>query len=103
MVDVNTLETMLSDGKDSALLRFSLGSVFIKHEKYKEAIQHLAVAVELDPGYSAAWKLYGKALTKTGQTEKAAAVYLEGISAAEKKGDIQAVKEMTVFLNRLSS
>jgi uncharacterized protein HemY len=88
-------------GRDNALLRFALGSAFIKHEKYTEAITHLEKAVDLDPHYSAAWKLYGKALAASGQRVKAARVYEQGIAAAERKGDKQAAKEMRVFLKRL--
>lgn len=101
MVEINTLEKMLNDGQDNALLRFTLGSAFIKHKKYKEAVEHLAKAVELDPEYSAAWKHYAKALMESGEKNKARDAYQQGIAVATKKGDVQAVKEMQVFLKRL--
>ena len=101
MVDVNILQTMLESGQDNALLRFTLGSAFIKHGKYKEAVEHLAMAVELEPDYSAAWKAYAGALAKSDQTDAAVAAYEQGIKIAEKKGDKQAAREMTVFLKRL--
>jgi predicted Zn-dependent protease len=84
---VENLEAMLAAGREDALLRFSLGNAYLK-EQPALAAEHLARAVELDPEYSAAWKIYGKALT-------------QGIAAAERKGDIQAAKEMKVFLRRL--
>lgn len=101
MVDVNILETMLESGQDNALLRFTLGSAFIKHKKYDQAVEHLAKAVELKPDYSAAWKAYGDALTRSGQIEAAIAVYEQGVKVAEGKGDKQAAKEMSVFHKRL--
>ena len=55
----------------------------------------------LDPGYSAAWKLLGKAAAAAGDAAAAIAAYRAGIEAAERKGDKQAVKEMRVFLRRL--
>ena len=58
-------------------------------------------AVEHDPGYSAAWKLLGKALEGDGRDEEAAAAWRRGIEAAEAKGDKQAAKEMAVFLRRV--
>jgi len=103
MAEIENLESMLAKGQDNALLRFALGNAFLKFQKYTEAIEHLARAVEFDPGYSAAWKLYGKALTETGQDKKAAAIYAKGIAAAEQKGDMQAVREMRVFLKRLKT
>lgn len=101
MVDMNILETMLRSGQDNALLRFTLGQAFMRHNKYEQAASHFAVAVELDPDYSAAWKHYGKALEKSGMLNEAIKAYTKGIKVAEKKGDKQAEKEMTVFMERL--
>jgi uncharacterized protein HemY len=103
MVDVNILETMLQSGQDNALLRFTLGQAFMRHNKFEQAASHFAMAVELDPGYSAAWKNYGKALEKAGMLNEAIKAYKNGIKVADKKGDKQASKEMDVFLNRLMS
>ena len=101
MAEIDNLEDLLASGQDNALLRFALGSAFIRHGKYQEALEHLARAVEHDPDYSAAWKVYGKALAECGNTEKAGDVFAAGIAAAGRKGDVQAQKEMQVFLKRL--
>jgi len=94
-------EALLASGKDSALLRFSLGMQYLKADDPAKAVEHLRAAVARDAGYSAAWKLLGKALADTGHPEAAKVAYVSGIAAAEKKGDKQAAKEMTVFLRRL--
>ena len=98
---VSRLEGLLASGKDNALLRFSLGNEYLKAGDAAAACPHLAKALEHDPEYSAAWKLYGKALTESGQLEQALAAYRRGIEVAEKKGDKQAAKEMQVFARRL--
>jgi len=54
----------------------------------------------LNPDYTAAWKGYGKALVESQQLDKAIEVYSQGIVIAEKKRDLQALKEMQVFLKR---
>ena len=97
---VENLEAMLAAGREDALLRFSLGNAYLKDQPALAA-EHLARAVALDPDYSAAWKLYGKALTADGREDAAKDAYRSGIAAAERKGDIQAAKEMKVFLRRL--
>ena len=94
-------ETLLASGKDGALLRFGLGLQYLKTGEASRAAEHLRTAVKLDPGYSAAWKLLGKALTECANTDEAIEAYRQGIEAAEKKGDKQAAKEMSVFLRRL--
>jgi len=101
MVDTDSLEKLLENGEDNALLRFALGQAFMRHNKYAQAASHFAVAVELDPNYSAAWKNYGKALEKAGKLNEAVKAFNTGIKVADKNGDKQAAKEMTVFLNRL--
>jgi uncharacterized protein HemY len=71
------LELMLERGQDSPLLRFALGQECLKSGDLVTAIDHLRQAVDQNPRYSAAWKALGEA------------------------GDIQAAKEMEVFLKRL--
>lgn len=92
---------MLQRGQDSPLLRFSLGGECLKESDYLAAIGHLRQAVEQNPSYSAAWKRLGEAYARSGATERAAEVYRQGIAVAEAHGDVQAAREMAVFLKRL--
>jgi tetratricopeptide (TPR) repeat protein len=103
MVEINILETMLQSGQDNALLRFTLGQAFMRHNKYEQAISHFAIAVELDPNYTAAWKNYARALEKAGKLNQAIKAYTFGLKVAEKNGDMQALKEMRVFLQRIKT
>ena len=100
---LENFEKMLAAGKDGALLRFSLGNEYLKAGDAPRAAEHLARAVDLDPQYTAAWKLYGKALTAAGRKDQALAAYRNGIAVAEKRGDKQAEKEMRVFARRLEA
>ena len=101
MDPVERFEAMLAAGRDNALLRFGLGTQYLKAGDAQRAATHLRRAVEQDADYSAAWKLLGKALAQVGDAQGAAAAYRDGIAAAERRGDKQAAKEMTVFLRRL--
>jgi predicted Zn-dependent protease len=98
---IDRLEKMLATGKDNALLRFSLGNEYLKLGQTETAAAHLQQAVLHDPAYSAAWKLLGKALHDDARLAEALAAYRSGIDVAEKKGDKQAAKEMTVFAKRI--
>jgi Tfp pilus assembly protein PilF len=95
------LEQLLAGGRDDALLRFSLGNACLKDGDAAAAATHLQQAVDHEPGYSAAWKLLGQALLAAGRPDEAATAWQRGIDAAECKGDVQAGKEMRVFLKRL--
>jgi predicted Zn-dependent protease len=101
MSALETFEKMLASGKDSAMLRFSLGNEYLKLARPDDACVHLQAALQFDPRYSAAWKLLGKALSESGKAAEALAIYRQGIAAAEAKGDLQAAKEMTVFARRI--
>ncbi len=98
---IANLLKLVGTPRDGALLRFSLGSEYLKNADFETAVAQLRAAVERDPGYSAAWKLLGRALAESGRTDEALAAYRRGIEVAEKKGDKQAAKEMTVFARRL--
>jgi len=98
---VDNLEVLLAKGTDNALLRFGLGQEYSKLGNFDKAIEHLRRCLAQDSRYSAAWKLLGKALAETGRNSEAISAYENGIRVAEEKGDVQAAKEMKVFLKRL--
>lgn len=102
MAALDNFKKMLGDGKDSALLRYSLGMEYLKLNDLSEAIHHLNQAVKLDPNYSAAWKHLGRAYEMSHDLTQAAEIYSKGIKIAEEKGDKQTAKEMSVFLRRLN-
>ncbi len=99
---IESLEKMLDGPRDSALLRFSLGNEYLKAGNPAKAAFCFQNAVDRDPHYSAAWKALGKALSESGDIPAALAAYEQGITVAEARGDIQAVKEMRVFMKRLN-
>lgn len=100
---IKNFEALLAQGQDNVLIRYSLGLAYLQQENYATAVDHFAKALAFDPMYSAAWKGYGKALSGNQQLQEAITAYTRGIEVADKKGDKQAVKEMTVFLRRLKA
>ncbi len=97
---IASLEKLLGGPRDGAVLRFSLGNAWMAHDPARAA-GYYRDAVSRDPTYSAAWKGLGRALQAAGAPQEAVTAWREGIAVAEKKGDIQAAKEMKVFLRRL--
>jgi len=81
--------------------RFGLVNEYLRLGQIEQAIDPLRKSPVHDPKYSAAWKRLGKALADTGRTDEAVAAYESGIKTAEEKGDIQAAKEMRVYMSRL--
>jgi Tfp pilus assembly protein PilF len=99
----DSLEALLARGPDSAMLRFTLATGYFDRGELERALLHAEAALALDADYSAAWKLLGKIQTAHGDAHKAAASYRQGIAVAERRGDLQAAKEMRVFLRRLEA
>lgn len=98
---IERFEALLAGGRDNALLRYSLGNAYLQAGNPAKAVEQLRAALDHDPDYSAAWKALGRALTEADRPADAVAAYERGIEAADRKGDVQAGKEMRVFLKRL--
>jgi len=97
---ISNLEKLIGTPRDGALLRYSLGLEYEKAGRRADAVAQLREAVARDPLYSAAWKTLGKLL---GDDDPAAALaaFTRGIEAAQRRGDRQAEKEMSVFARRI--
>lgn len=100
-MNLQILETMLHQGRDTPLLRFGLGKGYLDGNQPQRAVEHLRRCVEIDPDYTAAWKLLGKALLADGDSAAARSAWSNGVLVAKRKGDRQAEKEMGVFIRRV--
>ena len=98
---IASLRAQCGGPRDGALLRFSLGNALLAEGQATAAAEELRRALSFDPGYSAAWKILGKACLAEGDRAGAAAAWQQGIDVAVRRGDKQAEKEMAVFLRRL--
>jgi Tfp pilus assembly protein PilF len=92
---------MVGTPRDSALLRVTLANALILEEQTIEAEQQLMQATKMDPAYTAAWKQLGKVRLSLEDKEGARKAWRSGLDAARENGDIQAEKELGVFIRRL--
>lgn len=97
------LERLLASGRDDALLRFGLGSAYFNGKDFERALPHLQACLRHDPGYSAAYKLLGKALFKLDRKPEAREVFEAGLPVAADKGDKQTEREILAFLRKLGA
>lgn len=100
---ISVLRRQLGGPRDGALLRYSLGHALHAAGDRAGAASALREALGFDARYSAAWKLLGHVLADAGDVPAAAEAWTQGIAAAQARGDVQAAKEMGVFLRRLRS
>lgn len=98
---IHRLRGQIGGPRDGALLRFSLGHALHAVGDAAAATVALREALAFDAGYSAAWKLLGRSLLDQADPTGARDAWMQGIAVANARGDVQAAKEMTVFLRRL--
>ncbi|RQO52388.1 hypothetical protein DBV14_16125 [Variovorax sp. KBW07] len=95
------LERMLAAGRDGALLRMSLALAYHRREDAATALMHLEKAVALDADFTAAHRLQGLIALGLGDNTKAEAAFATALEVAQRRGELQLVKELTVRLRRL--
>ena len=95
-------EKMIEKGRDSYESRLAAGQARLKLGQFEKAIEHLARATEHQPAQTMAWQELGKACERTGDFSRAKTAWQTGLAAAQKNGDKQAEKVLSVWLKRLS-
>lgn len=98
---IHELLELLQEEPEDALLRLTLGKEYLDAGDAEAALPHLEHAVVIAPRYTAAYRYLGAALDAVGRDGDAAEAWERGIAVAEETGDLQAGKEMRVFLERL--
>lgn len=98
---IANLRAQLDGPRDGALLRYSLGNALLTAGDARGAMESFTTALQFDPGYSAAWKWLGRAQLVLDDATGAANTWRQGIAVAHTRGDVQAEKEMRVFLKRV--
>ena len=92
--------SMVEKDPGSIMGHYLLGTELIKTGRFSEAAEALRTCVGLKEDYSAAWRDLGKALHAAGRLDEARAAWTRGIEVATKRGDLQTIREMEVFLRR---
>ncbi len=100
---IAALRAQCDGPRDGALLRVMLGQALAAAGRHATACVEFERALGFDAGYSAAWKFLGHARLAAGDSAAAAAAWRQGIATAEARGDVQAAKQMRVFLRRLEA
>jgi Tfp pilus assembly protein PilF len=101
-MNVDALLKLVGTERDNAMLRLTLARLLSGQGDHAQAEAHLLAALEMDDGYTAAWKELGRIRQQAGNKAGAAEAWQQGIEKARENGDKQAEKEMTVFLRRVS-
>ncbi|HET6203467.1 MAG TPA: tetratricopeptide repeat protein [Planctomycetota bacterium] len=99
---IEAFRSLLAQEPADPLLRMGLGLALLESGDAEGARAELAEAVRLKPDYAAAYREWGRALEGAGRPGEAAEVWARGAEVARATGDLQAGREMEVFLKRLA-
>jgi tetratricopeptide (TPR) repeat protein len=104
-MDIDVFRKMVAKKPDGFLGRYGLGDKILQSgENLEEAVEHLRVAVELDPVHVASHFALGRALVAVNRNEEAKTVLHVGIDAAlsgRSNGGGDLVPEMRTLIHTL--
>jgi tetratricopeptide (TPR) repeat protein len=105
-MDIEAFRTMVAKNPQGFLGRYGLGYKILQEAgNYEEAVEHLRVAVQLDPLHVASHLALGRALIGLKRPEEAKPILQAGIDAAisgRSNGGRDLVPEMQALLRTLS-
>lgn len=94
------LQVLEIDPEDTIAL-YGLADILFYRKEFQSATINLEKVISIDPKYSTAYLLLGKAYEALSETEKARSTYQAGINIASKQGDMMPANEMQSRLNQL--
>ena len=97
---VGALRAFLKREPDDETAWYGLGRALLDLERPGEAADAFRRALAAKPDYTAAQRDLGQSLLAQGEPAAAAEAFRLGIALAQKTGDLQAGREMAVFLKR---
>jgi tetratricopeptide (TPR) repeat protein len=104
-VDIDAFRQMVTKNPQGFLGRYGLGNKILQEGgSFEEAVEHLRVAVQLDPVHVASHLALGRALIVLKRTEEAKPVLQAGIDAAmsgRSNGGRDLIPEMQLLLRSL--
>jgi len=93
-------EKMAAEAPDD-MAYFSLGSAYREADRYADAAEAFAKAIEMNPDMSRAFQLRGQVLMKLARKDDAAATLTGGYHVAARRGDVMPQKAIGSLLEQL--
>jgi Tfp pilus assembly protein PilF len=92
------IQKMLEKEPNDTFLLYGLGMEYKKANELDKALESFRRVTQIDPGYCYAYHQRGLVHEARGDIPAARQAYIEGMAAAEKKGDAHAHEEIAAAL-----
>ncbi len=96
-----TLEKMLIEEPHDVFLHYALANEFVKTAEYEAAWERFGFLHRDFPDYVPAWFRHAQALAEADLVEEAKTIGQQGLTVAERVGDMHAAGEIRGFLEML--
>lgn len=97
------LQGMLKADPTNCFVRYGLAQEFVKLGEFERAIGEFQRILDENADYQAAYYHAGKTLERLGRVDKARALYVRGIQASYRTGDVHARNELEAALEEASA
>lgn len=94
------MQVLEIDQEDTIAL-FGMADIYFQRKDFNSAVNNLEKVISVDPNYSTAYLLLGKAFESLANGQRAISTYQAGILIASKRGDMMPANEMQSRLNQL--
>ncbi|MBL8221530.1 MAG: tetratricopeptide repeat protein [Bryobacterales bacterium] len=98
---VEALKAMLAQDPTNSFVRYGLAQAYSGSGRLEEAVTAYRELLQADPMYVAGYFHGGQALEKLGRVEEARDIYLQGLEACTRKGDLHTRGEIQGALDML--
>ena len=98
---LESLKSMVAQNPNESFLRYGLAMEYKNAGELEDAMREFHALIAAHPDYSAAYFHGGMTLEKLGRLEEARTIYLAGIEAATRKGDLHTRSEIQAALDLL--
>ncbi|MDQ2842356.1 MAG: tetratricopeptide repeat protein [Acidobacteriota bacterium] len=98
---LDILKQMLAQDPNNSFARYGLAMEYANSGDPAQAVTEFEALLEKDQSYVAAYYHGGQALEKLGRLDEARSMYLQGIEASTRKGDLHTRSEIEAALDLL--
>ena len=98
---IDSLKSLIEQDPGNSRFRYMLAMELVNSGDQEGAVQAFTDLIAADPNYSAAYFQGAQTLEKLGRVEQARQIYLRGIEAATRTGDMHTRGELQAALDML--
>ena len=97
------LSGILTKDPNNLLARYGLAMEYAQRGDYTNSLENFRALMVTNPNYVAAYYQAGRVLHKIGEGKQAREIFMQGIAACNRVGDLHARSELEAALGELSS